>query len=185
MIQYSTLQTDAEIEQLLALQKANLYKNTPAAYQQDQGFVTVEHSFELLQEMNEAIPQIIAKDGDALVGYALVMPQSFQNLIPELTPLFAEIDAVLWNEKPISKYNYYVMGQICVAESQRGRGLFDGLYQKHKEVLSPRFDLCVTEVAVRNTRSMRAHERVGFQTVHRYQDHTDWWNIVVWDWQSF
>ncbi|TAE93859.1 MAG: GNAT family N-acetyltransferase, partial [Runella slithyformis] len=28
-MQYTTLQTDAEIEQLLALQRANLYKNTP------------------------------------------------------------------------------------------------------------------------------------------------------------
>ena len=183
MLQYSTLQTDAEIEQLLALQRANLYKNTPAQYQQDQGFTTVEHNFELLTQMKNAAPQIIAKDNGALVGYALVMPQSLADLIPELQPMFAEVAKITWHDRPVSAYRFYVMGQICVAESHRGRGIFDGLYAQHKAVLAAQYDLCVTEVAVRNTRSTRAHERVGFQTVHRYQDHTDWWNIVVWDWQ--
>jgi len=182
MLQYTTLQTNAEIEQLLALQRANLYKNTPAQYQQDQGFTTVEHSFELLNQMKNAAPQIIAKDNDVVVGYALVMPQSFENLIPELKPMFAEIAQTTWRGKPISAYRFYVMGQICVAESHRGMGLFDGLYAQHKAVLASQYDLCVTEVAVRNTRSARAHERVGFKIVHTYQDHNDLWNLMVWDW---
>ncbi|TAF94749.1 MAG: GNAT family N-acetyltransferase [Cytophagia bacterium] len=182
MLQYTTLQTDAEIEQLLALQRANLYKNTPTEYQQDQGFTTVEHTFELIQTMNNAAPQVIAKDQDVVVGYALVMPESFQDLIPDLKPMFVEIAQVSWQQKPISAYRFYAMGQICVAESHRGMGVFDGLYATHKALLSSQFDLCVTEVAVRNTRSMRAHERVGFKAIHQYQDHTDLWNVVVWNW---
>jgi RimJ/RimL family protein N-acetyltransferase len=87
-----------------------------------------------------------------------------------------------WQGKQIQDYRFYVMGQICVAESHRGQGVFDGLYNAHKRLLSADFDLCVTEVATRNTRSSRAHERVGFRTIHTYQDHTDVWNVVVWDW---
>jgi hypothetical protein len=78
---------------------------------------------------------------------------------------------------------YYVMGQICVAENYRGQGVFDGLYQKHREKYSSQFDLLITEVSKRNTRSMKAHERVGFKTVHSFRDHTDEWNIILWDWR--
>lgn len=34
------------------------------------------------------------------------------------------------------------------------------------------------------TRSLRAHEQVGFEPIHRYQDGdgADEWVIVAWDW---
>ncbi|MFN8343805.1 MAG: GNAT family N-acetyltransferase [Spirosomataceae bacterium] len=182
-ITYTTAQSDEDLRQIMALQRQNLYKNTPSDYQQDQGFTTVEHSFEALKKMNDALPQIIAKDGEQLVGYALVMPRTFGQLIPELVPMFDIISGLMYQAKPLNEYRYYVMGQICVAQSHRGQGIFDGLYRAHKHQLSERFDLCVTEIAVRNTRSTRAHERVGFQTIHTHQDHIDLWNIVVWDWR--
>lgn len=182
-ITYTIAQTNEDLRQILTLQQANLYKNTPTEYQQDQGFTTVEHSFAMIQQMNNALPQVIAKDGDSVVGYALVMPRSFGALVPELAPMFNIVAALDWKGKSIGDYRFYVMGQICVAQSHRGQGIFDGLYAKHKALYAPDFDLCVTEVAVRNTRSMRAHERVGFRTIHTYQDHTDVWNVVVWDWE--
>lgn len=179
---YTTAKTDEDLRQILALQQQNLYKNTPAEYQKEQGFTTVEHSFEVIKQMNDALPQIIAKEGDTLAGYALVMPQTFGQLVPELTPMFDIIAGLEWKGKPISDYRFYVMGQICVAQSHRGQGIFDGLYAEHKKQFSADFDLCVTEIAVRNTRSMRAHERVGFREIHRHHDHIDLWSLVVWDW---
>lgn len=181
-ITYSTAATDEDLRQIIALQRQNLYKNTPAEYQKDQGFTTVEHSFETLKEMNTALPQIIAKDGNTLVGYALVMPRTFGKLVPELVPMFDIVAELDWEGKTIGEQRFYVMGQICVAESHRGQGIFDGLYAAHKKYFSVDFDICVTEVAVRNTRSQRAHERVGFRTIYTYEDYTDVWNVVVWDW---
>jgi hypothetical protein len=181
-ITYTTAQSDEDLHQILALQRQNLYKNTASDYQKDQGFTTVEHPFAVIRQMNDALPQIIAKDGEKVVGYALVMPRTFGKLVPELVPMFDLISELTWNDKPIGDYRYYVMGQICVAESHRGQGVFDGLYAKHKAQFSADFDLCVTEIAVRNTRSMRAHERVGFREIYQHQDHIDLWSLVVWDW---
>ncbi|AYQ32176.1 GNAT family N-acetyltransferase [Runella sp. SP2] len=180
---FTSAQNDEDLRKILELQRQNLYKNTPSEYQQDQGFTTVEHSFESIKKMNDALPQIIAKDGDLLVGYALVMPRTFGQLIPELVPMFDIISGLSYDGKPLSEQRYYVMGQICVAQSHRGQGIFDGLYAEHKRQLSGEFDLCVTEIAVRNTRSTRAHERVGFRTIHTHEDHIDLWNIVAWDWR--
>ena len=43
-----------------------------------------------------------------------------------------------------------------------------------------RFDLVVTEVAARNTRSLRAHARVGFEPLHVYPDATtgEEWHVI-------
>jgi RimJ/RimL family protein N-acetyltransferase len=78
---------------------------------------------------------------------------------------------------------YYIMGQICVARPYRGQGVFDALYRAHRDHLDARYDRCVTEVATRNTRSMRAHARVGFQTLETYRDATDEWALIAWDWR--
>ncbi|MFN8354955.1 MAG: GNAT family N-acetyltransferase [Spirosomataceae bacterium] len=183
-VAFTTVTTDDEILQILELQRQNSPQNITNETLVSQGFVTVQHTPDLLRSMNQALPQIIAKDQDRVVGYALVMPQSFQDLIPVLKPMFVMLDSLSWKSKAIPTYSYYVMGQICVAESHRGQGIFDGLYAKHKEVLSSSFELCITEIAVRNTRSMRAHERVGFELLHNFQDATDDWNLVVWDWRE-
>ncbi|GAA4398799.1 hypothetical protein GCM10023187_09780 [Nibrella viscosa] len=183
MIRYTTVTTEADLQQILDLQQQNLSKTVSPEQQKEQGFVTVIHTLPLLQQMNAAAPQIIAKDGDQLAGYALVMPTSFRSMIPVLQPMFDLLDTLVYDGQQVGCYPYYVMGQICVAEKYRGQGLFDGLYQYHRERLSGDYAMCITEVATRNTRSMRAHQRVGFQSIAEYEDETDRWSVVVWDWR--
>ena len=62
--------------------------------------------------------------------------------------------------------------------------MFDLLYQAHRRHLRGTFDYSVTEVATRNTRSMRAHQRVGFKVIDRYRDATDDWALLRWDWSE-
>jgi L-amino acid N-acyltransferase YncA len=76
------------------------------------------------------------------------------------------------------------MGQICVDKAYRGKGVFELLYQKHREIFEKSYDFIVTEISTRNTRSLRAHEKVGFKTIHTYRDSMDEWNVVVWDWRE-
>ncbi len=180
-ISFTTINTDDDIRQVLALQQANHSTQVSTETATSQGFVTVQHNFGLLKEMNESIPQVIAKDGDKVAGYALVMLPSFQDLIPVLKPMFLLFDGLDFRAKKVSEYKYYVMGQVCVAEGYRGTGIFDGLYHQHQVLFSDKFDFVVTEVASRNVRSVRAHHRVGFKTIHTYQDETDTWEIVLWD----
>ncbi len=180
---FTTITTDKEIQQLLDLQQRNLTKNISEDVANNQGFVTVVHNFDLLSRMNQSVPQIIAKDGDAVIGYALVMPESFRYDIPVLTAMFELMDGLEYKGKLIKDTKYYAMGQVCVAEGYRGMGVFDGLYAKHKENLSDRFELCVTEIAKRNLRSLAAHKRVGFEIIHEYFDvnYPELWEVVAWD----
>lgn len=184
MIQFTTSNNSNEIQQILDLQYINLPQNINAIEAKEQGFVTVHHNFEVLLAMNEKFPHIIAKDKEKIIGYTLVMLPEFGNKIPVLIPLFEKINQLSYQGNILGKASYFVMGQVCVAKAYRGQGIFAGLYQQMKKEMSPHFKYIITEIATRNTRSMRAHEKVGFETIHIFSTPEEEWAIVAWDWSE-
>ena len=133
--------------------------------------------------MNDVYPHVIAKNQEEVVGYALVMTKDFRNDIPVLISMFEMIDKLIYERKPLAGENYFVMGQICIAKEFRGLGIFDGLYMKLKQLLASSFSFCLTEVALRNTRSIKAHERVGFNKIKEYKDSRgEKWETMLWKW---
>jgi L-amino acid N-acyltransferase YncA len=183
-IHFTLVSTPADVHQILELQSQNLPAALAADTMASQGFVTVEHDQEVLEHLNRDSPAVIAKARDQVVGYALVMAREFAADVPVLRPMFDMLNTLSWNGTPLpDNARWFVMGQICVAAGYRGIGVFDGLYLKMKEAYRSRYDFTVTEVAERNTRSMRAHERVGFRTLHTYADETtgEVWRVIVLD----
>jgi hypothetical protein len=177
--------SENEIRQILSLQKENLKSSLSNDQIISQGFVTVQHTFDTLKKMNDAEPSVIAKSETEIVGYCLVMLESFKNQIPELISMFDVFRTISYQNQPLSNFNYFVMGQICIAEKFRGIGLFGDMYQKLKTGFSGKYDFVVTEVATLNTRSLRAHEKAGFKKLHTYFDHetNEQWEIILWDWK--
>ena len=171
-----------DLENILALQGENMRAGLSPEEIKEQGFITVRHSLEQLQAMQEQVPQILAVDGDRLGGFALVMPRELKNSIPVLVPLFEMLDTLHYQGAAVKDLRYYVMGQICVGKDYRGQGVFRQLYKAHREQLSQDFDYCITEVSTSNIRSMRAHQKIGFQVLRTFTDELDEWNIVLWDW---
>jgi hypothetical protein len=180
MFQYQTVITDDELQQILRLQHANHASRISESQANVDGFVTVTHTFELLKQMSDATPQIIAKEGERVIGYALVMLKSFAGMVPVLQPMFDRLAAIQYRNRCIADYSFYVMGQICIEKLYRGRGVFDALYRKHQHIYRGAFELCVTSVSTRNLRSMRAHQRVGFEAVNTFRDATDEWQLLAW-----
>lgn len=181
-ITFTLVSTHEEIDQIIDLQARNLAPVLSPETIASQGFLTVRHDADVLRRMNEAAPAVIAKDEGRLVGYALVMPREFAAEVPVLLPMFDMLAGLSWKGIPLrDNPRWFVMGQICVAAGYRGMGVFDSMYLKMKEVYKTNFDFTVTEIAERNTRSMRAHERVGFQELHTYPDTTtgEVWRTVV------
>lgn len=181
----TTVSSDDDVRGILALQQKNLKKNLTAEQIQSQGFVTVEHEYAVLKAMNDAQPSIIVKDGDTVVAYCLAMLPEFRNGVPELKTLFEAIDEIDYDGQKLKDFNYVVMGQVCVGEGYRSMGFFDGMYQKLREELSTNFEMCVTDISTNNTRSLKAHARVGFTPVKDFHDATlgEVWRVVVWDWR--
>ncbi|GAB4110882.1 MAG: hypothetical protein OHK0057_34850 [Thermoflexibacter sp.] len=184
-IYYTQVSQDDEIRQILALQQINLPKNISREEALEQGFVTVEHDFALLKKMNDLAPSTIAKDGEKVVGYCLSMLVELKNDVPVLVPMFEIIEKIDYQGKKLNDLPYIAMGQVCVDKNYRGSGVFDGMYQAMKSYFEHQFDRVITEVALRNTRSLKAHQRVGFRNVYEYTaPDGENWAIVVWDWKK-
>ncbi len=182
VMHYRAAATDEDLRHILALQHINLPANISAAEAREQGFVTVHHDLELLRAMNDPYGHATAWEGDVLAGYALVMPREFGNRIPVLIPMFERMNDIrLADGRRLGNLEYIVMGQVAVARGFRGSGVFAGLYDDLRRRLRLHFEALVTEIATRNTRSWRAHAKVGFEDWEIYTDPDgEEWVIVGW-----
>lgn len=169
-IVYRTAVTEDELSQIIRLQGKNLRHTRSAEEESDQGFVTVQHDLGLLQEMNDAEKHVVAMDGHTVAGYALAMVRAFKERIPILAPMFDLLENITVEGERVGDSDFIVMGQVCVAQEYRGKGIFQGLYRHYFELYKPKYGWVITEVAARNTRSLRAHLNVGFKEIYRYDE---------------
>ena len=176
---YST--SDSDLAAIIALQQANLARNISSEDMKSQGFVTVEHDLPLLSQMNSPYPHAIVKDADKVVGYALVMLPSMAETVPVLIPMFDIINTTKYKGKLLSESTYFVMGQVCIDKDYRGKGLFQQLYTLLQQQMKHGFTYMITEVSKRNTRSLRAHYKVGFQSIKEYKTDTEEWVVLLWE----
>lgn len=185
MITITTSSTIKELEGILELQKQNLKKDLTSEQIKEQGFVTVSHSLDDLEKMHRYEPNIVAKDGDMIAAYLLGMTEQSKNDIPRLTEMYESFDHIIYQGKPVSDYQYIVVGQVCVGQNYRGKGLFDQCYAVYKKYFEEKYDFAITEIAGINLRSMNAHKRIGFEVIYIYTDSSGVeWNVVVWDWKK-
>lgn len=184
MILIKSAEDESELKGILKLQEANLFQNLSPQEKSEQGFVTVKHSLEQLTAMNELAAHVIAKDGDQVAGYILAMTKASRAVIPVLVPMFEQFDQLKVDGKAISALDYLVIGQICVGKNYRGQGLFDRMYAEYRKKFVGKYEFGITEIATSNLRSLKAHERVGFETIHIFRDSIQEWAIVVWNWKD-
>jgi L-amino acid N-acyltransferase YncA len=178
-VQVGLAGNDADLEGILALQRANLKRTLSPAESAEQGFVTLVHTLDMLRDMHALAPSVVAKSGGAVVGYALTTVPEARHCVPALLPMFDEIERVTWRGAPLAGQRFYVLGQICVARPFRSTGLFAALYAEHDARYGERFDCFVTVISPANTRSLRAHAKVGFETVSRYAHDGNEWVLVA------
>lgn len=172
---YKRAGTAEELMQILKLQRSNIPTSISKEEKQQEGFVTVQHTFEILKAMNDKCAHFIAVHNNRVIGYALCMDKSFRNSIEVLKPMFDAIN------KHNREQNYMVMGQICVDKRYRKQGVFRRLYNTMKMELNAMFDAIITEVDRKNIRSLNAHYAIGFNVLYSYRSSNQDWEILIWD----
>lgn len=183
-VEVTRVSSPSEIIDIRDLQALNLKQNITAEEAIEQGFLTASYTIEYLEEMNAASPSIIAKDGDKVVGYALVATKDIRKGHDLIEGLFDAIDACEYNGKLLRDVNYVVVGQLCVAKEYRGQDLVQRLYGHFRDCLSNEFTYLVTDVAKANVRSLKAHKKRGFQVINELTYGGFGWDIVLWDWNA-
>ena len=175
---YQRVTSDEELYEILELQKQNLKVALSDIDKQIEGFVTVDHTFEVLKRMNDKCPHCIAKYNGKVVGYALCMLNEFRGDVPELISMFNYMDGII-ESKGLATLNYFIMGQVCIDKVYRGQGVFRGLYSFLKLELSKDYDAVVTEVSAKNIRSSEAHKAIGFELLDKHTEAGEDWELII------
>jgi predicted GNAT superfamily acetyltransferase len=139
-----SLATPDDIAGILALQERNLRKNG--------GVLSVPLSAEWLQAGVTGMPIVVARRGRQVVGYVVSSPLDQQSADPILEAMLRAYPGAP---------GAYVYGPICVAESERGRGLARALFETLRAQLPGREGF--TFIRADNALSRRVHAAMGMR----------------------
>jgi GNAT superfamily N-acetyltransferase len=134
--------------------------------------------------MNETEPSVIAKEGEEVVGYVLVVTRALYGKHALLDDFFRQADTCSYNGEALKDVDYTICGQLCVARSHRGRGLVQQLYNYYRTTLSGKYKYLLTDVDEKNPRSIKAHLNTGFEIIGTSDYGGSRWHIVLWDWRG-
>src|SRR5438105_1894223 len=104
MIEITTVSSNDELEQIYVLNKLSQKQHLSEQEKKEEGFVTWLYSLELLQKMHQLAPSIIAKDGETVVGYALVTPREASAFHKDLSTMISHTDQVIYKGRPLHDY---------------------------------------------------------------------------------
>ena len=178
------VETEQELKGLKQLQTNNLRRLIGEEEAMKEGFVTSEYSLELLQKMHAIYPSIIVKDGDEVVAYTIVTNKAVYGEHPEVDHLFNTLDATLYHGKSLKEVPYILVGQVCVGKSHRGQGWVPKMYEYYKSIHAKNYTYLVTDISQANKRSIRMHQKVGFETIGVIEQVGTGWDIVLWNWNA-
>lgn len=72
--------------------------------------------------------------------------------------------------------------QICAKKPYREQGVFTGLYAQLKASICADFPYFINEIDLQNTRSIRTHQKIGFEHIKAYRtDEGREWLLVLLD----
>lgn len=141
---------------ILRLQSANFITKLSEEERKD-GFLSAEFSLQQVAEMAEDLGTMLAIGEDGVAGFVCAFRREFDTGSPVIAKMIDCYDRVQFEGKPLSAYNSYIYGPVCIAREYRGRGLLRGLYDAQRDDLAGQFEIGVAFVSRNNPHSLDAH----------------------------
>lgn len=173
-------ETEDHLRGIIDLQQKNLPSQIANEQERlDQGYLSVANSLDELRDMKAECPQVVAFDPITgnVVGYRIFYTRkqkenscAFQHMWSytqevDCSTLLGGVRHYLTDPDRVGK------GQTCIAKEFRGCGMFEALYKYSLNLLSSRYTHLFARISADNTRSRRAHEKVGFEELCRFKNY--------------
>ena len=167
-----------DIPLILELQEKNLLMNLQTHEKQD-GFLSIKYSAAQLNELNQGLGIFIAEKQYHLAGYLIAQTLDFANQSALISSMARKFSDVQFNGRPLSSFNIFIYGPVCVAKESRGQGVLEGLYEAMLRTLQ-HYDIGVAFVSAENSRSLNAHrKKLGMTVIDNFEFNGQQYNILV------
>jgi hypothetical protein len=155
--------------EIVRLQRANYIANLTAEERRE-GFLSAEFNLDQVAAIASDLGIAIVTMDDDLAGCLCAIRREFDHGSPVVERMLESYDQSKFRGKPLSAFNSYVYGPVCIARQYRRRGLLRGLYQFQKKDLAGQFEIGVALVSHSNPRSMQAHvEGLGMAVAGEFE----------------
>jgi hypothetical protein len=141
---------------ILNLQSANFIANL-SAEERNEGFLSAQFSPEQTARIAEDLGIVVAVVDHRVAGFLCAFRKEFDSGSPVIAKMLETYDRLSFQGAPLSSFNSYIYGPVCIGKEYRRRGLLRGLYEAQKRDLANRFDIGVAFVARHNPHSLSAH----------------------------
>lgn len=142
--------TESDLEEILELQAANQIARG--------GMLSAELPRSRVQAMMRSMPQVVARRDGRVVGFLMTTTRAMNAELPVVRAMFAA-----YGGTP----DAYVYGPICVAETERGKGLAAAMFSELRGLQPEREGILF--IRSDNEASLLAHHRMGMDEVARFE----------------
>ena len=141
---------------ILRIQSANQIANL-SSEEREQGFLSAQFSPEQITAMAGDLGIIVGVESGTVLGFLCGFRCVFHTGSPVIARMLETFDGVKFDGKPLSEWNNFIYGPVCIDRPSRGRRLLHGLYEAQKRELAGQFDVGVAFVSRSNPHSLKAH----------------------------
>ncbi len=134
------------------------------------GFLSIEYSHEQLERLNNELGIFIAVENSKLLGFLVAQTMDSASHSPIIRTMTSRFPSVVFRSRPLSEYNIYMYGPVCIYKHARGKGILEGLFNIMLKTLKVRYEVGVAFVLEQNPRSLHAHrDKLGMQVVDEFE----------------
>lgn len=141
---------------IIRLQRVNYIGNLTEE-ERKEGFLSAEFSLAQVAAIASDLGIAIVTTGDDVAGCLCALRREFDHGSPVVAKMLESYEQARFEGQPLSAFNSYIYGPVCIAREHRRRGLLRGLYEFQKQDLAGQFEVGVALVSHSNPHSMQAH----------------------------
>lgn len=141
---------------ILRLQSENYITNLSEA-QREQGFLSAQFGAAQTAQIAEDLGTMVAVVEGRVAGFLCAFRKEFEAGSPVIAEMLRCYDELRFESRPLSFFESYIYGPVCIGRDYRGGGLLRGLYEAQKSDLAGKFEIGVAFVARNNPHSLSAH----------------------------
>lgn len=161
----------ADFESLVSLQNSNLASNLSDDQRRD-GFLSVSFSAKQFADMNDDLCVVVGTQEKVVKAFLCASTVEFNKPFALPKTMIDRFPQAIYDSKPLSDWLVCIAGPVCIDAALRGQGVLEMLYDCFYDIAPPQYELATVFVSADNTRSIRAHEKLGMRIVDEFDFNT-------------
>lgn len=134
------------------------------------GFVTTLFTQEQFKELIEEEDGLfIATDNGEIIAYAMAASWDYWSAWPLFQLMIEDLPSTEYLGTTLSTENSYQYGPIAIEKNYRGTEVLPNLFEFAKRKMHKKYPILITFINSTNPRSLRAHEKLGLDTIKTFE----------------